>query len=111
MTRIIFETEIEVCQCDCEEPDAAGYQYAEPDLATLFAHTQASLNGRSGVLRIEQHCYLRQRGEVRDQPWVAPKIFLEPALATRQEMTALAEAMHRRFVEDARKQIPERFTA
>jgi hypothetical protein len=108
MREIVFEAETEVGHCDCEA-SASSYRYAEPDYVALFAHTQASRNGRAGLLRIEQHCYLRHGAELPEQRWVAPRIFLEPAISTRREMETLARDLHGRYVELARQQIEKRF--
>jgi hypothetical protein len=110
MREIVFETESEVGQCDCESAAASGYGYGEPDYGVLFARTQASRTGRAGLLRIEQHCYVRQGADLPEQQWVAPRIFLEPDIASRQEMEALARDLHGRYVALARQQIEGRFS-
>jgi len=111
MVKVIFEEETEVGLCDYEGAAASSFKYAEPDFAALYAHTQASVNGRSGVLRIEQRCYLRHGDDVPDQTWVAPKMSLEPAAMSEEEMASLAQQMHRQYVQEARGKIPARFLA
>jgi len=110
MMKVIFEEETEVGQCDYEGADATEFGSGGADHATLFAHTQATLNGHSSLLRVEQHCYLRHGEEALEQSSVAPKIFLEPAVSTREEMVALARELHRRYSEEAREQVPARFS-
>jgi hypothetical protein len=109
MTKIIFERETEIGKCDSELTDGHSFRYAEPDLATVYAHTQASVNGNHGMLKIEQHCFLRHGEDIPDQPWVRPEIVLEPALESRKAMIDLARMMHEQFVERARKEIPDQF--
>ena len=109
MTKIIFERETEIGKCDCELTDGHSFRYAEPDLATVYAHTQASINGNARMLKIEQHCFLRHGEDLPDQPWVRPELILEPALQSQHAMVDLATIMHEQFVERVRKQIPEQF--
>jgi hypothetical protein len=97
-----------VGQCGYESPEASNFKYAEPDFAVLMARTQASLNGRGGLLRIEQHCYLRHGEDAPAQTWVAPHLLLEPAATSRLELEALARQMHERYVAEARRQAGER---
>lgn len=103
--RIIFDLETEIGKCDYEPPGDY-FQFAEPHYATMYAHTLASLNNK-GLLKVEQHCYLRNGTELPDQPWVRPQIILEPALDSEDEMIKLAETMHEQLVERTRKQMPE----
>jgi hypothetical protein len=109
MMKIIFECETEIGKCDYEPVGSHGLRYAEPDLSTVYAHTQASLNGEKGMLKIEQHCFLRHGEDLPDQPWVRPEIVLEPALESKHAMVDLAKAMHENFVTRVRKQIPEQY--
>ena len=109
--KVIFECETEVGKCDYEAANTNGLKYAEPDYATLFAHTNASLNGTRGLLKIEQHCYLRHGEELPDQPWIRPEIAFEPALDSAKEMIELVKTMHEDFVMRSRRQLPERILA
>ena len=105
MMKIIFDRETEIGKCDYEQP-GDHFQYAEPHYSTMYAHTLASLNNK-GLLKIEQHCYLRNGADLPDQPWVRPQIILEPAMDTEDEMIKLAETMHAQFIDRTRKQLPE----
>ena len=105
----IFEDETEVGKCRCDSEDGERWRFAEPEYATIFAHTTASLNGHRGMLRVEQHCYLRRGGEVPDQPWIKPEVLLEPALGSRDKILKLAEELHQRFVDRVREQFPEEY--
>lgn len=104
MMKTIFDRETEIGKCDYEETDH--FQYAEPHYTTLYGHTLASLNNK-GLLKIEQHCYLRNGADLPDQPWVRPQIILEPAAGTEEEMIKAVEQLHRQFIERTRKQFPE----
>jgi|GEM_PF-1279054 len=114
MMKIIFECETEIGQCDYEPVGGHGFKYAEPDYSTVFAHTVASLNGNKGtlnkgMLKIEQHCYLRHGEELPDQPWIRPEIILEPALESKHAMMDFAKILHDQFVARIRHQIPEQY--
>jgi hypothetical protein len=102
MTKIIFDCETEVGKCDYEADSY--FRYAEPHYSTIYAHTLASLNG--GLMKIEQHCYLRNGGDLPEQPWVRPQISLEPVVGTQDEMIDLVKTMHEQFVGRTRKQFP-----
>jgi len=108
MMKVIFEAETEVGKCDYQAEEAGAFRYAEPDFAALLAYTQASVSGR-GLLKIEQHCYLRQGEEISEQPWIKPEINLEPLDESKEEMAKMAAAMHERFIERARRLLPERY--
>jgi hypothetical protein len=108
MMKVIFESETEIGKCDYTPEEAGASRYAGPELAALFAHTLASLNGK-GLLKIEQHCYLRQGEEISDQPWIKPEIILEPLVESTKDLTAMAARLHNRFVEQARQQMPEQY--
>ena len=104
--KIIFDCETEVGKCDCERDLDGHLNYAEPTVATIIAHTQAALNTR-GILRIEQHCFLRNGEDVPEQPWVRPRISLEAGLAGEEEMRIVAQTMHERYLVHARAQVPD----
>jgi hypothetical protein len=103
MTKVIFESETMIgkCDVDCVEPN--GFRYAEPDFAEIWVHTVGAVS--RGLLKIEQHCYVRHSEEVPDQPWIRPKIFLEPATISRPEMTDLAKTLHQEFVARAKEKL------
>src|SRR5688500_7780389 len=109
MMTTIFESETEVGKCRCDGQDGERWRFAEPDYATIFVHTMASLNGHRGMLRIEQHCYLRRCGELPDQPWIKPEVLLEPAMGPRDKQIALAEQLHTRFIDRVREEFPEEY--
>ncbi|MFN7137998.1 MAG: hypothetical protein ACK4UN_01520 [Limisphaerales bacterium] len=108
MTKI-FECETELGKCRYEGEDAERWKFAEPDYATIFVHTVASLNGHRGMLRVEQHCYLRRGGELPDQPWIKPEVLLEPALGSRDQVIKMAEELHHRFIQRVHSQFPEEY--
>lgn len=105
MMKIIFDHETEIGKCDYEQ-SGDHFKYAEPHFSTMYAHTQASVNNK-GLLKIEQHCYLRNGADLPDQPWVRPQIILEPAVGSEDEMIALVETMHEQFIERTRRQFPQ----
>ena len=94
MMKTIFDRETEIGKCDYEESDH--FRYAEPHYSTLYGHTMALLNNK-GLLKIEQHCYLRNGADLPDQPWVRPQIILEPASGTEDEMIKAVEQLHQQF--------------
>lgn len=108
--KILFESETELAKCDYEPQGPQGFRYAEPDYATLFARTEASFAGKR-MLKIEQHCYLRCGDDLPDQPWIKPRVVLEPIVGSEEEMLAMARRMHELFVQSARQQLPARFVA
>jgi hypothetical protein len=105
MTKVIFESEtlIGKCDYDCLEPN--GFHYAEPDYAEIWVHTIGAVS--QGLLKIEQHCYLRHGEDVPEQPWIRPQIFLEPATISRTEMTDLAKTLHQEFSSRAKEKIQD----
>ena len=108
MMKVIFDNETEMGKCDYQPEEASANRYTAPDLAALFVHTQASVNGK-GLLKIEQHCYLRNGEEISEQPWIRPEIILEPLVESKEEMIQMAAALHQRFIERARLHLPERY--
>jgi hypothetical protein len=111
MMRIIFECETEVAQCDAAAVEIENRSFATEESATLFAHTQASVNGVNGILRMEQSCYLRCGGEVPDQHWIQPRLFVEVEHGNQKEMVDLARKRHEEYVLEARQSVPEMFLA
>lgn len=109
MMKVIFDHETAIGKCDYELT-GDHFHYAEPHYSTLYGHTLALLNNK-GLLKVEQHCYLRNGTELPDQPWVRPQIILEPATGSEEEMVALVEMLHKKFIERTRKQFPEKQTA
>jgi hypothetical protein len=108
MMKVIFEAETEMGKCDYQPEDSTSFRHAEPELASLFAHTQATVNGK-GLLKIEHHCYLRQGEEISEQPWIKPEMIVEPLVESQQEMKRMASVQHERFLEQVRRQLPERY--
>ncbi len=104
--KVIFESETEVGKCsgDRVEPHR---RHSDTACVTVLAHTQACLNGQRGMLKIEQHCYLRRGQEIPDQPWIQPEITLEPGVDSKAQMIELAKNLHERFVDRVRLQFPE----
>ncbi|MBA4150403.1 MAG: hypothetical protein H0X66_20015 [Verrucomicrobia bacterium] len=109
MITTIFESETEIGKCRCDSEDGERWRFAEPDYATIFAHTAATVNGHRGMLRIEQHCYLRRGGELPDQPWIKPEVLLEPTLGSRETLIEMAEQLHTRFISRVREEFPEQY--
>lgn len=109
--RTLFEWESEVGKCPFEPSEPDGFRYADPDYAILFAHTKAYLNGTKGMLKIEQHCYLRHGPDLPDQPWFKPEIILEPVRGSMDEMSELALTLHHQFVERIRNRFPQEYPA
>lgn len=104
--KIIFEFETVVGKCDYERGQKNHLQYAEPNYATLLAHTQASLT--NGLFKIEQRCYLRNGGSHSpEQPWIRPQVKLIPSLESHDEMLAIAQAMHQKFLIYSWRNIPD----
>lgn len=116
--KLIHEMETEVAKCDYEEVAASDFaaesirpfRYAEPDYATLLAHTEASLVAKK-LLKVEQHCYLRHGDDLPEQPWIKPRVVLEPAIESESEMREVTERLHHEYVQCARQQLPEQFVA
>lgn len=105
----IFEQETEVGRCTYEPPDSLALKYGEPEYSTIFVHSLATVNGHRGILKIEQHCYLRHGGEIPDQPWIKPEVTLEAAMSSRQEMIEFAEVQHQKFCERVRQEFPNQY--
>lgn len=105
MTKVIFESETMVGKCDYDCLEPHGFRYAEPDYAEIWVHTVGAVS--QGLLKIEQHCYVRHGEDVPDQPWIRPQIFLEPATISRTEMTDLAKTLHQEFVTRAKEKLQD----
>jgi hypothetical protein len=103
----IFECETEVARCACVGGYNDEWKYAEPEYATLFARTVASIHGQRRTLRIEQHCFVRGSSEVTDQPWIKPVVLIEPVSGSQTEMLEMARALHEKLVERARVRLPQ----
>jgi len=106
--KIIFECETELGRCDSDRVNG----HFGDDLGDwiAFAYTTAALTGPSGMLRIEQQCYLRSTlrpDDVCDQGWVKPSMSVEPALAARAETVQMVQQLHQRFVQAARETFAE----
>jgi hypothetical protein len=105
MTKVIFESETLIGKCDYDLLEPNGFSYAEPDYAEIWVHTVGAVI--QGLLKIEQHCYVRHGENVPDQPWVRPQIFLEPATISRAEMTTLAKTLHEEFAIRAKEKLAD----
>ena len=105
----LFEKESIVAQCRYEAKGDDRWLFAEPDYATVFVHTVATLNRHRGMLRIEQQCFLRRGEESPDQPWVKPEITLEPAVGERECLLSRIERMHEEFASKALEQFPQEY--
>jgi len=103
MTKLIFESETLIGKCDYDRLEPNGFHYAEPDYAEIWVHTIGAVS--QGLLKIEQHCYLRHGEDVPEQPWIRPQIFLEPATISRTEMTDLAKTLHQEFISRTKEKI------
>lgn len=108
MVTKIFEQETEVGQ-STYDPSGEGFHYTEPQLSTICVHSVATVNGNRGLLKIEQHCFLRHGGEIPDQPWIKPEVTLEPAVRSRSEMIEFAEEQHQKFCERVRAEFPHEY--
>lgn len=106
MTTTIFERETEVGKCRYESSDSEQWTFAEPDYATIFVHTLASLNRHRGMVRLEHHCFLKRGGELPDQPWVKPEVVLEPAIGSHEQIASMAAVLHEQFVDRVHKEFP-----
>ncbi len=111
MIKVLFERETEIGRCEYQPENSNPLPYAAPEYAILFAYTRATLNGSQGLLKIEQHCFLRHGADVPEQPWIRPEITIEPVLASPEEMAQMALASHENFIARARKKLPERLVA
>jgi hypothetical protein len=103
MTKVIFESETLIGKCDYDSLEANGFRYAEPDYADIWVHTVGAVN--KGLLKIEQHCYVRHGEDIPEQPWVRPQIFLEPATTSPTEMSELAKTLHDQFISRAKEKL------
>lgn len=107
MMKVIFESETEVGKCNGDRVEPRRRSNKDNAFVSVLAHTQASLNGHGGMLKIEQHCYLRRGREIPDQPWIQPEIIFEPGVDSKPQMIELAKNLHARFVDRVRHQFPE----
>jgi hypothetical protein len=103
MTKVMFESETLIGKCDYDTLAPNGFRYAEPDYAEIWVHTVGTVS--QGLLKIEQHCYVRHGEDVPDQPWIRPQIFLEPATISRTEMADLAKTLHHEFISRAKEKL------
>jgi len=105
--KVIFECETELGRCDSDRVD--GDVDADAGEWLAFAHTSAAMTGAQGMLRIEQHCYLRstQDVDVRNQNWVRPEMTLEPVLGSQAETLCRVQSLHRNYVQKARDEFLE----
>src|SRR5437868_1882930 len=74
--KTIFDRETEIGPAD---PERWGWEGGDlPNLELLdgriMAHTRADLNNKRGVLKLEQHIYIRAGEHVLEQNWLAPEM-------------------------------------
>ena len=105
----ILDQESEIGKCAFEPEDSLAFRYAAPDFSIIYAHTVATVNGSRGLLKIEQHCYLRHGGEIPDQPWIKPEVLLDSAITTRQAMIEFAKNQHEKFCDRIRAEFPNQY--
>jgi hypothetical protein len=105
MMTTIFEQETEVGRCTYEP----SFNLGETELSTVCVHSIATVNGNRGLLKIEQHCYLRHGGEIPDQPWIKPEVTLEPAMHSRAQMIQFATEQHEKFCDRVRMEFPHEY--
>src|SRR6476619_521802 len=106
--KLIFECETELGRCDADRVN--GHFGNDPGDWLAFAHTTATLTGSKGMLRIEQHCYLRsteRSDDVRPQSWVKPEMTLEPGLDCEAEPRRMVHQRHANFVRTSREELME----
>lgn len=109
MMTTIFERETEVGKCSYESESSSRSQSSDSGFSTIYAHSIATVNGQRGVLKIEQHCYLRQGEDIPDQPWIRPELSFEPMLTSPAEMLQLAERQHEKFCQRVREEFPNQY--
>ncbi len=100
--KVIFECETELGKCDSDRVN--GHFGDDPGDWVGFAFTTAAMTSATGMLRIEQRCYLRavdRPDEVRSQNWVRPELTLEPVLASKVQTRQLVQELHESYVRKA----------
>ena len=98
--KVIFESETELGRCDADRVN--GHFGADSGEWLALAHTSATVTGSRGMLRIEQHCYLRsveRLDDIRSQGWVKPEMTLEPLLGSEDETLRMVQELHDRYVQ------------
>ena len=109
MMTTIFEQETEVGRCTYEPSDSLAWRDGGSELSTICVHSIATVNGNRGLLKIEQHCYLRHGGDIPDQPWIKPEVTLEPAFSSRSEMIEFAAQQHEKFCKRVQMEFPHEY--
>jgi hypothetical protein len=106
--KVIFESETELGRCDADRVN--GHFGNDPGEWLAFAHTTATVTGPRGMLRIDQHCYLRSAEPLDDigsQSWVKPEMTLEPLLGSAEETLRMVQELHDRYVQKAQEELME----
>jgi hypothetical protein len=103
--KLIFERETELGRCDADRLCSQPGDWDGEWLA--FALTTAALTRNSGMLRIEQRCYLRPTNcsdDLRNQTWVKPEMMLEPVPDGKEATLEMVQQLHDDFVAKARQE-------
>lgn len=107
--KTIFDCETEIGRAD---PEAWGWEGGDlPNLELLdgrvVAHTRADLNHARGVLKLEQRVYIRAGEHVLEQNWIQPEMLIESVEDDGESAFEMAERLHERFCDQARRQVNE----
>jgi hypothetical protein len=106
--KTIFDCETEIGPAD---PERWGWEGGDlPNLELLdsrfVAHTRADLNHARGILKLEQHVYIRAGEHVLEQSWLAPERLIE-AVEDDAHARELAQKLHDAYCEHARQRLSE----
>lgn len=107
--KVVFESETEIGLCD---PDRIDSDFGDaPGSWMIVGQTTVTMTSPTGMLRIEQSCYLRSwetPEDVRPQSWLRPDITFEPTLDCREDTDKLLGQLHERFIEQTRRELMQR---
>jgi hypothetical protein len=103
--RTVFDCETQVGEYAYEPESGLGFTYAEPDFATLYAHTTARVSRSCQLMRIEQECFLRKGKTLPAPSWAKPVVITEPLRDNPEEIEALAKALHEQLIERLRARV------
>ena len=106
--QVIFEQETELGRCDADRLSSQPGDWEGEWLA--FALTTAAVTKSSGMLRIEQRCYLRPvaaSDDLRNQNWVKPEMTLEPVPEGKATALEMVQRLHDDFVLRAHREFQE----
>jgi len=106
--KTIFDCETEIGPAD---PERWGWEGGDlPNLELLdsrfVAHTRADLNHARGILKLEQHVYIRAGEHVLEQSWLAPERLIE-AVEDEAQAQELAQKLHDHYCDHARQRLSE----